>query len=94
MESDSLATPCGLYCGFCRFYMHEECHGCGSMDRADCRLYTCCRVERELRFCTQCEDFPCSALKSSIGLHPKWLEELAKLPLKGQRTDSPECRPS
>ena len=82
MEFDSLATACGLYCGFCRFYMDEECKGCSSVNRADCTLYKCCRLDRKLRFCTECDDFPCSELKSSVGLHPDWLEELAKQPLK------------
>ncbi|MFX0096524.1 MAG: DUF3795 domain-containing protein [Candidatus Hodarchaeota archaeon] len=82
MSGDSLATPCGLYCGFCRFYMNQECRGCGSPDRLDCNILKCCRGDKNLQFCTECEDFLCKELRNSIGLDPRWLEELAKLPLK------------
>ncbi|UCH57569.1 MAG: DUF3795 domain-containing protein [Candidatus Bathyarchaeota archaeon] len=82
MVFNELATPCGLYCGSCRYYMVEECRGCGSEDRPDCRLFKCCREEKELWFCTQCDDFPCENLKKSKGLHPGWLEDQAKFPLK------------
>jgi len=82
MEFDSLATPCGLFCGFCRFYMNEECKGCGSVDRLDCKLYKCCRLDKRLHFCTECDDFPCTELRANIGLHPDWLDELAKQPLE------------
>ncbi|MHA1168905.1 MAG: DUF3795 domain-containing protein [Candidatus Hodarchaeales archaeon] len=82
MESDSLAAACGLYCGFCRYYMNESCKGCGSEDRADCTLLKCCRIDKGLVFCSECDEFPCKSLKSSTSLHPKWLEDLAKQPLK------------
>jgi hypothetical protein len=87
MEGDTLATPCGLYCGFCRFYMNGDCRGCGSEDRRDCQLYQCCRVEKGLRFCTECEAFACAQLKASVGLHPGWLEELEKQPLERRMRD-------
>ena len=32
-EEQNLATPCGLYCGSCRFYIGQRCAGCGSPDR-------------------------------------------------------------
>ena len=82
MEFSPLATPCGLFCGFCRYYMNEECGGCGSADREGCTIRTCCRVEKHLHFCTECEDFPCAKLESSVGLDPRWLEDLAQLPLR------------
>ena len=62
--------------------MNEECRGCGSIDREECAIYGCCRVEKGLQFCSECDDFPCEELRSSLGLDPKWLEELAKLPGK------------
>jgi hypothetical protein len=40
-EFDPLTTVCGLYCGFCRYYMNEQCRGCGSDDRLDCTLFVC-----------------------------------------------------
>ncbi|MGD8506386.1 MAG: DUF3795 domain-containing protein [Candidatus Bathyarchaeota archaeon] len=82
MSSNSLATPCLLYCGSCRYYMNEECKGCGSEDRPDCKIFNCCRKEKRLGFCTECEEFPCPELKTSVGVHPSWLEDQAKLPLK------------
>ena len=82
MEFSPLATACGLFCGFCRYYMNEECRGCGSIDREECTIYRCCRVDKGLQFCSECDDFLCEELSNSIGLHPKWLEELAKLPGK------------
>ena len=85
-SDDSLATACGLFCGFCRFYMNdackkdEKCMGCGSESRAGCAIYKCCRVDKGLRFCTECEDFACAEMKNSAGLHPHWVAELEKLP--------------
>lgn len=82
MGLDSLATPCGLYCGSCRYYLAEECMGCGTEDREGCNLYDCCRGEKKLNFCAECDDFPCPNLKKSVGLHPKWLDMQAKFQLK------------
>lgn len=82
MSVNPLATPCLLYCGSCRYYMTEECRGCGSEDRPDCKIFKCCRTDKKLRFCTECKEFPCTVLKKSVGVHPGWLEDQAKLPLK------------
>ena len=70
MGVDSLATPCLLYCGSCRYYMNGECGGCGSEDREGCEIFDCCRVKEELRFCAECMEFPCAVLKS-VGVHPE-----------------------
>lgn len=85
MSVDLLATPCLLYCGSCRYYMNEECKGCGSEERQNCNIFRCRRIDKKLRFCTECDSFPCAVLKKSVGIHPGWLEDLAKLPLKRQR---------
>ena len=82
MSFDPLATPCLLYCGSCRYYMNEKCRGCGSKDRPDCKIFKCCRIDKRLHFCTECDDFPCTELKTSVGVHPGWLEDQSKLPLK------------
>jgi len=82
LNIESLATPCLLYCGSCRYYMTGECKGCGSTDRSDCKIFKCCRTDKELRFCTECNEFPCIVLKESVGVHPDWLEDQAKLSLK------------
>ena len=79
---ETLATPCGLYCGFCRYFTNNKCLGCGSADRKNCEIFTCCKKDKTLLFCTECNDFPCEILSNSVGLHPDWLNELAKLPIK------------
>ena len=79
MSVDSLATPCLLYCGSCVYYMVEECRGCGSEDRKGCEIFECCRTNKKLRYCSECGDFPCPILKKSVGVHPGWLEDQAKL---------------
>jgi hypothetical protein len=81
VEVDPLATPCGLYCGSCRYYLGKECQGCGTVDREGCQLFDCCRKEKGLRFCTECADFPCERLRKSVGLDVRWLEDMAKIPL-------------
>jgi len=82
MSENSLATVCGLYCGFCRLYMNNECGGCGVGVRANCKLYKCCRNDKNLKFCTLCSDFPCESFLHSKCLHPDWVEELKKIPVK------------
>jgi hypothetical protein len=76
---DILATPCLLYCGSCRYFMNMECRGCGTESRPDCKISNCCRKEKALSFCTECDDFPCDVLSKSIGVHPDWLKDQAKL---------------
>ncbi|MGC9350128.1 MAG: DUF3795 domain-containing protein [Anaerolineae bacterium] len=87
-ECDALVTPCGLYCGSCRFYMGGVCRGCGTADRAGCALFDCCRLKRGLRFCTECEEFPCEALRKSVGLDPRWLAQMAEIPIGDGGSDS------
>ncbi len=82
MPKETLATACLLYCGSCRYYMNEQCRGCGSEDRADCNIFNCCRKDKQLLFCTECGDFPCAILKESVGVHPDWLKDQASLPQK------------
>lgn len=75
MQLDPLATPCGLYCGSCRYYTNDRCRGCGTESRPDCSVHKCCRVDKQLSFCTECGEFPCRRLGKSIGRHPQWLED-------------------
>jgi hypothetical protein len=65
-----------------RQHARMQCKGCGSEDRPNCKIYGCCREDQQLNYCTECEDFPGSTLKKSVGVHPDWLEDLAQLPLK------------
>lgn len=81
MSGDELATPCLLYCGSCRYLMNHECKGCGTESRSECSIRNCCRTEKNLLFCTECDEFPCEMLLSSTGVHPTWLKDQAKLPL-------------
>jgi len=81
MAGQALAAACLLYCGSCRYFMNGECRSCGSEDRQGCEIFDCCRVKKRLRFCTECVEFPCAVLKKSVGVHPGWLEDQAKLPL-------------
>ncbi len=82
MEFDGYGTPCLLYCGSCRYFMNAECKGCGTESREGCSIYECCRNKRGLKFCSECEQFPCDTLKQSVGVHPKWLEDQAQFPAK------------
>ena len=84
-DPSELATPCGLYCGSCRYFIAKECAGCGSPDREGCTLFECCRGKHELQFCAECTDFPCDQLNKSIGLHPDWLMDQAKIALPNTR---------
>lgn len=87
MGADSLATPCLLYCGSCAYLMVDECRGCGSEDRSDCKIFKCCRIDKRLRFCTECDAFPCAELQQSVGVHPGWLEHQKKLLQKNREKD-------
>ena len=82
MSVNPLVTPCLLYCGSCRYFMTGNCRGCDSEDRQGCKILDCCRTEKKLCFCSECDDFPCPILKKSIGVHPSWLDKQAKLPLE------------
>jgi hypothetical protein len=63
LHKEELAAPCGLYCGWCPYYITEnkelKCLGCWKKKRCDIRD---CAIERELKFCTFCQDFPCEKL--------------------------------
>lgn len=59
--SDSLASPCGLYCGECLYY-EKECRGCvpsgGQPSWGRCPVYAC-TVDKDVEHCGECADFPC-----------------------------------
>lgn len=82
MEFDGLGTPCLLYCGSCRYFMNNECKGCGTASREGCTIRECCVEQQGLRFCSECEEFPCEVLERSVGVHPKWLEDQARFPAR------------
>ncbi len=55
------------------------CRGCGGW--GDCPIRKCCRGKR-LRFCFECNDFPCEVLKK-YPKHIGELNEIMKISLEG-----------
>jgi hypothetical protein len=56
--SPELVASCGLYCGACRFYIKGKCKGCAANERATwCKLRSCC-IEKGIRTCAECTEFP------------------------------------
>jgi hypothetical protein len=84
MSENSLATVCGLYCGFYRLYMNNECAGCGVGVRAKWQLYKYCRNNKNLKFCSLCSDFPCESFLHSkcLGLLRRREMSLTRVPLQ------------
>ena len=53
-----LVSRCGFYCGGCKSYLAGKCTGCDNSIRAGlCKARPCC-MERELRGCADCKDYP------------------------------------
>lgn len=65
--------------------MNDKCKGCGTESRSDCEIRKCCINDKELLFCTECDEFPCDKLTRSVGVHPGWLKDQSVLPLKKLR---------
>jgi hypothetical protein len=70
--SENMIAACGINCFACyaRFPKRKEpCPGCRAQTETHIRksCQTCeirrCANERALRFCAECEDFPCAKLK-------------------------------
>jgi len=81
LNDQNLLAPCGLYCGECEGFQDERCGGCLSRKglclkyTKTCRIYTCCVDKRKLRFCSECEDFPCNKLAKFFDT-PLWYQEV------------------
>jgi hypothetical protein len=72
----NLAGPCGFYCGTCRHYLarikgllHEKnlkhgCRGCRDQSKRCAWIKRdCARIrKREIAFCFECPEFPCTNL--------------------------------
>jgi hypothetical protein len=71
------AGACGAYCEACRLHARKTCAGCGTGAKVDCAVYSCCRGEQGLRFCTECDSFPCRKVKANGRLRPEWLDQQA-----------------
>jgi hypothetical protein len=76
---ENMIAPCGISCFACyaRFPKKKEpCPGCCAQNEHQIRksCQTCeirrCSSERTLRFCAECEDFPCAKLKP---VHKRYL---------------------
>ena len=74
-----IESRCGLCCSSCEFKETEGCRGCietnGHPFHGECRLAQC-SIEKKIRYCGECKDFPCELLKAfsfdeNFGDNPK-----------------------
>jgi len=67
-EISLLLAPCGLYCGWCPYYVQGtedfQCSSCWKREK--CPIRDCAR-EKELKLCTYCSSFPCDKLSQMYG---------------------------
>ena len=54
---DVLVSYCGVVCEFCMAYVRKLCGGC-DMHVDEC-VYARCALDRGVRACLECENFPC-----------------------------------
>ena len=54
---DVFISYCGIICEYCPAYRARKCPGCDS--HADSCKYIACLMERNVRNCLLCPDFPC-----------------------------------
>lgn len=67
----AMFAPCGMNCMVCykHCYHKKPCAGCLNSDQGKpehcrkCKIKDCVR-ERALRYCFECEDYPCKRIKS------------------------------
>lgn len=53
-----LVAYCGLYCGACKSHLNGKCNGCHENAKATwCKVRSCC-IERHIKSCAECADFP------------------------------------
>jgi len=62
-EYKGFIPPCGIFCGACPNYnrARKPCPGAeiGCPQRRCKTIYVCCIEKKGLRFCYECEAFPC-----------------------------------
>lgn len=60
-------APCGLDCDDCG-QKPEHCDGCHAdsdhLWHADCAIRVCCKFDKQLSNCSQCDGFPCERILS------------------------------
>ena len=81
LEGLEIIAPCGLYCGECSAFQDDRCGGCISRKSLClkytkiCKIYSCCVDKRELRVCSECEEFPCGKFAAFFGA-PEWYNQV------------------
>jgi hypothetical protein len=73
----NLVAPCGLYCGWCPFYVMGSkeftCKGCWSREKCEIRD---CAKNKGLELCTFCEEFPCLKLYGVYSQMNKFFDDI------------------
>lgn len=81
LNDQDLIAPCGLYCGECEAFQDGRCGGCISRQglclkyTKICKIYNCCVGAKELRFCSECKEFPCGKFTKFFNT-PIWHDEV------------------
>lgn len=80
MDTEELAAPCGIYCGWCPHFIRNQCNGCSKEERgapSKCPIRRCNKRE-ENKFCSQCIEFPCQYIYSMYSDMSKFLDAAKK----------------
>ncbi len=99
LSATALVAPCGINCRVCRAFMinQQRCPGCRGDDTFKARSCVQCKIKNcdklaagELRFCFECEDFPCQRIahldkryRTRYATRP--IQNLLSIKLKGIR---------
>jgi len=79
MVEEKLIAPCGLYCGWCPYYLvgtkEFSCPGC--WERKKCNIRDCAK-SKGLKLCTFCPEFPCEKLYKMYRDMEKFLDEIKR----------------
>jgi len=77
--SEELIGACGLYCGWCPYYItgteEFKCGGCWSREKCGIRD---CAAGRGIKVCTFCPEFPCQKLYDMYGKMAEFLDQIKK----------------
>lgn len=78
---------CGVACAVCKYYKNV-CLGCGDENQNEtiCVIYKCAD-KRNVKYCIQCNDFPCDLLSISKSFCPK----VAKINLEQKLLETPRA---
>jgi len=76
---EELIAPCGLYCGWCPFYLagskEFKCKGCWSREKCSIRD---CAKNKGLKICTYCPEFPCQKLYDMYSHMDQFFNDIKK----------------